>query len=250
MNPSQIISRSLLVVALAVAPQTSLGAQDRTESSGPEVETVGTGERRVAPDRAILHLQIETKAQTASAVAAANARVHQRVQDTLKAMGLENAVTTASYNVGPNWEQGPRNATGPQRDGYIARTVLRVQLTKLNDIGRVIDATLAKGATGVEGVMFDASTALDARRGALADAAAAARADAEALARAMGGTLGPLISTSTAGSDDPRRANLMMRRFAGGMGMGGDMTSATGITPNEIVIGAGVVARWRFIPGR
>jgi hypothetical protein len=67
----------------------------------------------------------------------------------------------------------------------------------------------------------------------------------------MGGTLGPLISTATAGGFDPRRANVLMRSrdFGGGIGgVGGGM--GTQITPNEIVITAGVVARWRFVPAR
>ena len=236
--------RLFVVAALGGAP---LAGQQPTPSQ-PEIETVGTGERRVAPDRATLHIQIESRAAVAAEAAAINARVQQRVRDTLKIMGLESAVTTASYSVGPHWEhEGPRANTGPVRSGYMAHTVLRIHVAKLNDIGRVIDATLAKGATGVEGVMFESSQSLEARRGALADAAEAARADAEALAKAMGGTLGPLISTSTAGSDDPRRMNVAMRRIGGGVGY---TTAQTSITPNEIVIAAGVVARWRFIPNR
>lgn len=234
-----------ILVALVIVGVPASAQQ--TTISPPEVEAVGTGERRVAPDRATLHVQVETKAASAGLAASNNARIQQRVRDTLKAMGLENAVTTASYNVGPNWERVPRSSTGPARDGYAARTVLRIQITKLGEIGSVIDATLAKGATGIEGVMFESTQSLEARRGALADAAEAARADAEALAKAMGGTLGPLISTSTVAGDDPRRFNVMMR----GMAMGGDMAGPmSGITPNEIVIAAGVVARWRFVPGR
>lgn len=168
-------------------------------------------------------------------------------------MGLDGATTTASYNIGPNYERRDRGE--PVREGYVAHTVLRVQLAKLNDVGQVIDAALASGATGVEGVMFESSVVLEARRGALADAAAAARADAEVLAKAMGGTLGPLISTATAGGYDARRANVLMRSGyfgggGGGIGGVGGGGGPTQIAPNEIVVSAGVVARWRFVPGR
>jgi uncharacterized protein YggE len=207
----------------------------------PHVETVGTGQRPVAPDRATLHLFVESKAQSAAAAATLNTRAVQAVLDTLRRVGLDTAVTTSSYNVGPNYEPGPERGE-PRRSGYAARTVLRVRLTRLDQVGRVIDAGLGKGASGVESVWFEASTAEQERRAALAEAALAARRDAEALARALGGSLGRLLSTSTVGAFDPRRINVSM---------GGDaaMARRTQITPSEIVISAAVVTRWQFIPG-
>jgi uncharacterized protein YggE len=207
-------------------------------SAVPDVETVGTGERRVAPDRANVHLTVESRAESAAAAAAQNVRAVQGVLDTLRRIGLDTAVATSSYNVGPNWEPEP-DRREPRRVGYVARTVLRVRLTRLDLVGRVIDAGLAKGATGIESVWFEASTAEQERRAALAEAAVAARRDAEALARSLGGSLGPLLSTSTAGANDPRRINVL----AGGAGM-----RTTQITPTEIVISAAVITRWQFIP--
>lgn len=246
-NSELLLSRRTLIIWFAIGVAlwaTEIDAQGPVTPAIPEVETVGTAERRVAPDRATVIIQIESKAGAANAAASLNARALQRVRDTLKTMGLESATTTSSYTVGPNYDRG---AEGPVRDGYVARTILRVQLGKLADVGRVIDAGLAAGATGVGGVMYESSVATDARRSALADAAAAARADAEVLARAMGGTLGALIGTSTAAGNDPRRANVLMRSE---MSLGGIGSGNTQITPNEIVITAGVVARWRFIPTR
>ena len=241
------IAACLLPLAL-VARVASAQQQERVPGDAvPDVETVGTGERRIAPDRATVLLQVESKATAASAAAAQNARTVQAVRESLRKLGLDSAVTTASYNVGPDFEVPPPRPVeregGPRRVGYAARTIVRVQLTRLNEVGQVIDAALGSGATGVDGVLFEASTADAARREALADAAQSARRDAEALARALGGQLGSLLSTSTASGMDPRRANVMMR-------MGGGVGAATQITPNEIVVTAGVVTRWRFVPGR
>jgi uncharacterized protein YggE len=110
-------------------------------------------------------------------------------------------------------------------------------------VGRTIDAGLAGGATGVQGVFFEASTTPAARRDALALAAAEARQDAERLARALGGTLGPLLSSSTAGAglDLRRIAPARMEMVAGG-------SYPTQMAPNEIVVTAVVTTRWRFIP--
>ena len=235
------------LLSLALLARASAAQERAPVDAPPDVETVGTGERRIAPDRATVLLQVESKAPAASAAAAQNTRTVQAVRDTLRRLGLDSAVTTASYNVGPDFERPqPVERNAPRRVGYAARTVMRVQLTRLGQIGQVIDAALGRGATGVEGVFFEASTADDARREALADAAQSARRDAESLARALGGTLGPLLSTSTAAGNDPRRFNVMMR-----MGMGGGVAGgATQVTPNEIVVTAGVVTRWRFVPAR
>lgn len=237
MRITQAAATLIFVVANA---QTSHG-QTVVRDATPEVETVGTALRRVAPDRATVHLTVQSKAPTASATAALNGRAVQAVLDTLKRAGLDSSVVTASYSVGPNYERG--TGREPIRSGYIANTVLRVRLTRLDQVGRVIDAGLSKGATGVESLWFESSTAEESRRAALADAAAAARRDAEALAQALGGTLGKLISVTTAGSNDPRRMNTM----SVAMGEVG-MARGTQITPTEIVITAGVVTRWQFIP--
>jgi uncharacterized protein YggE len=223
-------------LALAQTPTTA------TAEGLPEIETVGSGERRVPPDRATVTLVVVSQAPSAGVAASNNARAVAAVRDTLRKLGLENATSIASYNVGPDYEMVPRSET-PRRAGYVARSAVRVQLSQLDQVGRVIDAGLARGATGVEGVFFEASTAEEARRAAMAEAAASARRDAEALARSLGGTVGPLLSVSTAGAMDARRMNVAMR-----MGYGGGAGN-TVVTPNEIVVAAGVVTRWRFVAG-
>jgi uncharacterized protein len=234
---------SLLAVALLATAAVPATAQGNVTAGVPQIETVGTGERRVVPDRAVVHLVVTTKAMSAANAAAGNARTLQAVRDTLKKIGLDSAVSTASYNVGPDYERPmPRDDSKPL--GYAARTVIRVRIAKLDQIGRVIDAALAKGATGIEGVQFESSAADDARRQSLAEASITARRDAEALAAALGGSIGSLISASTVGSDDPRRMNVMMRAASG------SVVGGTQIRPDEIVITSGVVTKWEFIPGR
>jgi uncharacterized protein YggE len=229
-------------VLLCIASASRLPGQASQPSSRdavPDVETVGTAVRRIAPDRATVHLTVQSKAATAGAAATLNTRAVQAVLDTLRRAALDSALATASYHVGPNYER-PISREEPTRSGYLATTVLRVRLSRLDQVGRVIDAALARGATGVESMWFESSTAEEARREALADAAAAARRDAEALARSLGGSLGPLLSVTTAPSNDPRRINVSMGEVG--------MVRGTQITPTEIVISAGVVTRWQFIP--
>ena len=231
---------SLVLAAVTLCATTAVAqTPTTTPADPPNIETVGTGQRRVTPDRANVHLIIETRAATAAGAAAQNTRAVTAVIDTLRRAGVDSGITTSSYHVGPNYEPAPERME-PRRIGYVARTVLRVRMTRLADVGGVIDMGLARGATGVESVYFESSRVEEERRAALAEAAAAARRDAEVLARAMGGTLGRLISVSTAGANDPRRINMMYA-------MEGAAMRSTTITPNEIVIAAAVVTRWHFI---
>jgi uncharacterized protein len=239
--------RSLVYGGLGVvlhlgAVHSSALAQDQpaASSTGPYIETVGTGERRVPPDRASVLLMVETKAIAAADAANENAKIVAAVRDTLRKLGLDTAVTTASYSVSPYYEPRPMATSEQMR--LAARTVLRIQLRRMDQTGRVIDAGLARGATGVQGIFFEASTAEEARRGALADAAVSARKDAEVLAKALGGSLGPLLSTST-GVNDPRRFNTLASVSVA-------RAVSTEVQPNEIVVSASILARWRFIPDR
>ena len=230
---------SLLAAALLASASASASAQQPV-SSEPDIETVGTGTRRIAPDRAAVHVTIQTRARSAAAAAAANATAVQAVIDTLRRAGLDSAASTSMYRVGPDYERRPVSGEPPQVIGYVAHSTLRVRPPRIDLVGRVIDASFAKGATGVEGVFFESSRAEEARREALADAAGAARRDAEALARALGGSLGPLLSTSTVGRNDYDGVNVSMGEVAPEQG--------TQIMPGQLVVSAVVRTRWRFIP--
>src|SRR5687768_11834604 len=128
------IAALFAVTFVAAAPVNAQQVTTSPQRSGvPEVETVGTGQRRVAPDRATVTLFVESKAATAAAAAAQNARDVQRVRDTLRVAGLDSAVATASYHVGPNFEPDTIGRA-PRRTGYVARTSLRVQLRRLDHV--------------------------------------------------------------------------------------------------------------------
>lgn len=240
---------SALVLAALIGAHGELAAQQATPGAPPYVETTGYGERRVAPDRATVMVNVTTKAVSAAAAAAENARLQARVLDTLRAIGLGAAATTASYNVGPHYEENPTPRTGPRQTGYAARASIRVRVSDLKEVGRAIDASFARGATGVDGVFFESSTESEARRAATAEAALVARADAEALARSLGGSLGAVISANTSLSGMDRRREMVMMRGAANGWVGG-LAASTQIVPSELVIAAGAIVRWEFVPGR
>jgi uncharacterized protein YggE len=234
-----LLGRFVVIAALGTAG--AAGAQTGM-MPGSQIVTSGTAEARVAPDRATIFIGVQSKATTAAAAGGDNARRQKAVIDTLRALGLAaEQIATINYSVNPDMQYN--QATGTSRvTGYTVSNTVRAELRRVEDVGRTIDAALAKGANEVSSLQFTSSKADSVRRAALASAVVAARADAEALARAAGGSLGNLIELSTGQSPIrpmPMEANMAMMK-AGGV--------ATPIEPGQQTFSASVTGRWVFVP--
>jgi uncharacterized protein YggE len=224
---------SVPAFAQIVAPHAPIGVGDTAT-----IETSAEREVTIAPDRAIIVLAVETRAASAGYASQTNAKAQRSVLDTLRAIGINpSQVSTSGYSVLPNYESTSQG--GSVRNGFVARNAITVRLTQLDRVGAVIDAALARGATNVGNVSFEASNTADARRAALADAAAQAKADAATLAKAMGGTLGPLIMATT----QVTRPVPFQAVYSAGRAM-----VETPIMAGDIQVSATVFARWAFVP--
>lgn len=211
--------------------------------SPARIITSGEAQVRVTPDRATILVGVQTRGATAAVAGASNARTQKAILDTLKSMGLgSDQLTTQSYSVNPEMQYPPSG--GPGRVvGYTVSNVVRVELKRIEQVGPVVDASLAKGANQINSIQFSSSAAGEARRTAMADAVRDARSDAEVLAKAAGGSVGPVIEiTSSAPPIRPMYGEIMMRSAAKA-----DVT--TPIEPGEQVISATVSVIWQFIPG-
>jgi uncharacterized protein YggE len=218
------------------------GAQT-ANSTTPQIVTTGTGEARVSPDRATIVIGVRSRASTAAAAGADNARRQKAILDTLRALGLTSEqLSTANYSVWPETQPtSPTNST-PRVVAYNVSNTVRAEVRQIADVGKLIDAALAKGANEISSLQFTSSKADSARRSAMASAVADARADAEALARAAGGSLGSLIELSTASA--PIRPIMFDAR----MEMAAKAAVPTPIEPGEQTVSATVTARWAFVP--
>jgi len=226
---------------LAAAPVVR-GQAIPSTATGPQIVVTGTGEATVTPDRATIFLGVQTRAATAAGAGAENARRLKLVLDTLRAIGLSSEqLTTVNYNVSPEMQYSPNGQTPPKVVGYIVTNGVRAELRRLDDVARVIDAALAKGANEVSSLQFYSSKADSARRAALASAVADARADAEALARAAGGSLGPLIELTSVESPIRPVAVDAIRAMA---------AQKTPIEGGAQTITATVTARWTLLGGK
>ena len=98
----------------ALSGASNLGAQTlRVENMGDRSTLVvsATGEAAAVPDRAVLGISIEAQARSAAEAAANMSRVHDRVLDTLRALGIRAAgLRTTNHGVASSPAAGPRLA--------------------------------------------------------------------------------------------------------------------------------------------
>lgn len=212
-------------------------------AQAPEIVSAGRGDTTIAPTSAAFTVSVTTRAQTAAQAAAENARRLESTLSWLRSQGLAPTdLTTVGYSVGQEYE-GQRDRRTPP--GFVARNTVRVEVRRLEDLGKVIDAALTGGATEISTPQFLSTNIREGRRAALAEAVREARADADAIARAAGGALGRLISVNSGVSSpmfrDASGEMMLTARMAGGV--------PTNIMPHDLTIAAQVTVRWEFIPG-
>lgn len=242
--------RRLILVSMlgGVAPLAAQQAAQPSRWQGPDVVTSATGEARVTPDRAQIFIGVQTRAATAAQAGTDNARKTRAVIDAVKARGIPaEQIATSEYNLYPEYDQREQPREGPQTPrviGYVVNNTVRIEVRRLDQVGAIIDATLAAGANMVNTIQFFASNVDAARRSALAEAVSRARGDAEALAKAAGGSLGALLELNT--QSQPVRPvfggeRLMMRDAAA--------VAQTPIEPGQQTLTVWVSGRWGFEPG-
>lgn len=225
----------------AVAQSAAISSPSARE---PEITASGRGEVKLAPTYAALMVNIETRASTAVTAASQNAQKVETVMKALRAAGLsEKDIATAGYNLQQMYDYSS-NRQAPEPIGFSANTMIRAEVRRLESLGRVIDAAIAAGTTGISGIQYFASNAEEARRSAMSQAVREARTDADVLARAAGGSLGRLIALNSGGVSQPFPRDMML---AGGQARAAG--APTNIVPGELNISAMVSGRWEFIPG-
>lgn len=230
------------IASLLAAYPGGLDAQAPSSPPVPQIITTASGEATVVPDRGVIFFAVETRAPTAAAAGAENARRQTAVIAAIRAKGIaQEQITTTGYSVGPDerYDNGQRKVTG-----YIARNAVVVDVQKIDQIGALIDVALGAGANSIGGLRYYSTKLETARRAALESAVARAKSDADIMARAAGGTLGiPLeISANDAGMPRPMFEVMATGRAAA--------TVETPVSVGEQKVTVSVTTRWTFVPSR
>ena len=182
--------RSLLLVLVPVSLHAQV-ARDSTFSISSSRTT------HVVADRASFYVVVEGTAETApDAVTRVDTKL-KAVLEALKASGARAEVDAPiGYTVGATQSQnGYPMPASPATN--MARSVIRVQMSRVDQLSKIIGAAIAAGASSTSTVAFESSSADSVRRARLAETIAAARADAEAMAAALGGHVGALVDAAS-----------------------------------------------------
>lgn len=229
-----------LACAPATAQQPSQPMQPATPPS--QIAASATAEAKTTPDRATIEIGVQSRAATAAAAAADNARKQQAILDTLRKLGIPNEnLATTNYSIHADMRHEPRNEQ-PRVVGYVVSNAIRADLERVDMVGRAIDAAVAKGSNTIHSLNFHSSKADDAHRRALGVAVAKARAEAEVMATAAGGSLGRLLELTSSRSQPPVPYPAFRMEAAQAMD--------TPIQPGQQTVTAFVHGRWEFVPGR
>lgn len=236
----KLVGRALAALVFAIPAS----AQQPTPPYAipPQIVTSAVGEAKLTPDRARIQIAVQTRAATAAAAGASNAKKQRAVIDTLRSLGFTaEQLTTTGYSVQPEMQYDKEGGT-PRVVGYVVTNSIRAEASRFDLVGPAIDAALAKGANSIDQLELYSSRADEARRASLADAVGKARADAEAMAKAAGGALGRLLELSSSEQPSP------VQPFAvAAVRMAKD--SSTPIEPGESTVRTSIMARWEFVPG-
>ncbi|HEV7703540.1 MAG TPA: SIMPL domain-containing protein [Gemmatimonadaceae bacterium] len=238
--------RSLIATAFIAFPlvaQQPAGAGPGPTRPSSQISTSANGEARYVPDRATISLGVQTRALTAAKASADNAVKQKAVIDALRAQGIgAEQISTVNYSLNAEQVYNPQAGDkAPRITGYVATNTVRVEVKKIEQVGALIDATIAKGANEVSSLDFHSSAPDSLRRVAMADAYKQALADATVLAQAAGGQLGELIELSTGAQSGGGGPQPMYRMAA--------QAVSTPISVGEATLSVGVMARWRFVSG-
>ena len=200
-------SRLILpIIFSAVASVAGAQASVQADTGRTIIAASGQARQATIPDHATLYFLVEPQAMSVDEASSRLPVVEKAVLDTLRRFGLPaSAIQVFSSGVAPY-----RNNMNPSMSGpsFAGRSMIRVELTRLDQIPAITAAGLAKGATFVNAPVYSFSGADSVRRALLPQAFQQAQREAEVLARAAGGHLGRMLDVaSTTGPNFIGEAN-------------------------------------------
>jgi hypothetical protein len=238
-------ARHPAAIGLALGLATAC-ASAGTSAAAPDAETArtvevsATGRVTKSPDLATFRVGVEvTEAPSVEAARRDAARAMTKMLAALdeKGVGSDDRQTT-SLVITPEYDYVKRER---RLRGYTARHQLEVEVTALDRLSEIVDATISAGgdATRFGGIRFALADPTAAESEARARAVASARSAAEQLARAADETVERVLLIREGGGGDGPRPPPMMR-----MSMAAAESAPTPIETGEITVTVEVLTRW------
>jgi uncharacterized protein len=190
----------------------------------------GKGIVKTKADLSYINIAIEQTEKTASQAQTEAANTMKNVLSALKNTGIpKDKIQTTSFRLNPRYkyEKGQRNLIG-----YTATNQVRITLSDLGRVGKIIDTAIAAGANSVNNVIFTVEDDAPHKRTALKKAFNNAKEKAKSIAAAAGLTLKKVVNISESGAQ-VIPPNLGIRTMKA---EGVANTGATPIVPGKVEI--------------
>jgi uncharacterized protein len=171
---------ALLLVSLFLISQAAYSVEQTNT-----LVVSGAGSVSAKPDSATVRLGVEVLKKTALEAQSANATLMDSVIASIKKLGISKEnIQTSSYNLSPeySYEQGKTRTL----IGYHSSNQLNILLEDIALIPKVIDSSVASGATTVQGISFDIINDKELKKAAMEKAVMNAKEKADILAKAAG----------------------------------------------------------------
>jgi uncharacterized protein len=244
-------SIAYLLPLVALALQAPLAPARADAGDSHTLTVTGVAEVRARPDRALIQLGVQTRADTAQAAMAQNNVVMNKIIDALKTLGVpdqsrDETVQTSYISLSPIYTQPPQTdprlpPPPPVLAGFEASNVVALDLVVepngASKVGPALDAATAAGANQIQGISFRLANEQQAKLQALQQAGAQARAKADALAMGLGIAIGAV----DAASEVSYQVTPVDRAVAPAPADGG---TSTPVLPGELIVQAQVQVRF------
>ena len=156
------------------------------------ISVVGSGIVLAQPNIARVTLGVEVFDASLTNAQAQAAQRMDAVIGRLKAHGIaDEDIRTTSYNINPQYDTG-QSANALR--GYQVQNLVDVRVTRVADLGQILDDVVTAGATRVFGIRFEADNMEALKSQARDQAMQNARDKADQLARDAGVSLGRAVS--------------------------------------------------------
>jgi uncharacterized protein len=183
----------LVVTATVVSVGSSSGATPVTNAT---LTATGSGSVTYTPDTASLTFAATSQQATAAGTINANAAAMNSIIDALKKAGARD-VSTQGLSLSARYNKAGTSIVGFQAGNSVQGSVA------VANVGSVIDAAVAAGATNINGPSFSTTSDVESLyRAALRQAVAEARARAQVLADAAGVQLVRIVSIDPTGGPE------------------------------------------------
>jgi hypothetical protein len=177
-----------LIVGPSLAPK-GTRAVDGTTTPEHMISVTGTGRVILAPDVADVQLGVTVQRTTVKAARDEAATAMTAVIAALKKAGIaDKDLKTSMLSLQPQYDYSS-NGSRPKLVGYQFSNAVVATVRDMTKLGDAIDASIAAGATSLDGVTFRVNDETQAEAQARTAAMVDAKAKADALASAAGTTI-------------------------------------------------------------